>query len=102
MITISRHGILPHQLFPKSSTHARPNPVPISKMCHFGLDAALALFAIAFEHLSLDKSEHLSLDIVQCAVHIAQCDSFKAGRIIGPGVGVGVGVDIKTPTPETR
>ena len=30
----------------------RPNPVPISEMCHFVLDAVLALFAIAFEHLT--------------------------------------------------
>ena len=31
-------------------------------------------------------------------LHIAQCDSFKAGR----GPGVGVGVDSKTPTPESE
>ena len=30
----------------------RHNPVPISEMCHFFLDAVLALFAIAFEHLT--------------------------------------------------
>ena len=31
---------------------SRPNPVPISEMCHFVLDSVLALSAIAFEHLT--------------------------------------------------
>ena len=30
----------------------RPSPAPISEICHFVLDAALALFAIALEHLT--------------------------------------------------